>query len=319
MHTATPTRNTHLRKDLEALIAWLAATSKADSLHDKIDRSVPVSHSAMAEALIATLEADKTWHQIPKKRRLRAENLHKIAIKAAESALELGGVYSGKTTKEIIWEGPAFASTSRSSGDSYSRNKWQCRTDANHEIHLDFDGLLAMELNAALLEQSAEEGLPVIALYREKRRPHVYQAIWAQKGAGKGITSVDGWIAHDPARSLMCHSTISASDATKGLIKKTNVTLEEHRHQEALREASPRQERRARLIAKICGNIHATIGDAQKLGYCNAGITAFRQLHGIGDTASLPMLLESGNPLAIKLALYLARRTAANKKSKANF
>lgn len=313
MLTTTPTRNTNLRKDLEALIAWLAATNKADSLHDQLDGTKPVSYSAVADASTVALHAKKAWHQIPRKRRLRAENLHKIVVKTVESAFELGGYYSGETTNEIIWEGPASASTIRRSGDSYRRNKWQCRTDANHEIHLDYDGLLAMEHNAALLEQSTEEGLPIIALYRLKRRPHVYQAVWAQKGTGKAITAVSGWIAYDSARNLMCHSTISAADARKGLIAKIEVTIEEHRHQEALREVSPKMERRARLIAKLCGKIHATITDARKLGYCDPGIMAFRRVHGFGSSVSLPELVETGNPLAIKLALYLARRVARNK------
>ena len=315
MQTAKTTRNTHLRKDLEALIAWLTATNKADSLNDQLDLDRPVSYSAVADALTVALQAAKAWQQIPRKRRLRAENLHKIVLKTAESAFELGGYYSGQTTRSIIWKGPPAAKTVRDTGERYCKSEWWCRTDATHTLDLDFDGVLAMERYAELLDQSAAEGLPIIALYRLKRRPHVYQVVWAQQGKGKTIKSVSGWIAYDPARNLMYHSTISAGDAWKGLMEKIIVMIEERRHQGALRELSPRMERRVRLISNLCGKIHATIADARKLGYCNPGITAFRRVHGFGSSASLPELVETGNPLAIKLALYLARRVARNSPS----
>ena len=312
MHTTATTRNTPLRKDLEALIAWLTATNKADSLHDKLDRAKPDSYSAVADALFVALHAKKAWHQIPRKRRLRAENLHKTVLKTAESAFELGGSYSGETSRKINWEGPPAARTVRDKGERYCGSEWWCRTNATHTLDLDFDGVLAMERNAELLDQSAAEGLPIIALYRLKRRPHVYQAIWAQKGKGKTISTVNGWIAYDPTRNLMYHSTISAAYVWDKLVANIERMIEEHRHQEALSEVSPKMERRARLISKLCGEMYATIADARKLGYCHPGITAFRRLHGIGDSVSLPELVKSGNPLAIKLALYLARRVARN-------
>lgn len=317
--STAPTKHTHLRNDLEALTTWLIANKEADSLHDKIDRDNPTSYSAAAEALTAEIKAKKTWLQIPQKRRLRAERLYEIAIKNAVTALALGGLYSGKTTKEIMWSGLASASTIRNSGDSYSRNKWQHRTDANHRIYLDLDGLLAMEHNVDLLEQSTKEGLPVIALYKLKKIPHVYKAIWVKQGTGKTIADVFGWIAYDPVSQWLYHSTISSADASKGLRAKIESALEEERHKQALLEATPKMERKARLITKLCGKIHATTEDAHKLGYCDAGIKAFRKSHRIGKSASLPELIDTGNPLAIKLALYLARQVTRDNAKKAKF
>jgi hypothetical protein len=317
--STAPTTHTHLRNDLEALTTWLTANKKADSLHAKIDCHNPTSYSAAAEALTADIKAEKAWLQIPRKRRFRAEHLYGIALKNAITALALGGLYSGKTTEEIIWSGLASASTTRNSGDSYSRNKWQHRTDANHRIYLDLDGLLAMEHNVELLKQSAEEGLLVIALYKLKKIPHVYKAVWVKQGTGKTIVDESGWIAYDPVRQCMYHSTISSADASKALTAKVEAALEEERHKQALLEATPKMERRARLVAKLCGKIHATTEDAHKLGYCDAGIKAFRKSHRIGKSASLPELIETGNPLAIKLALYLARQVTRDKSKKSNF
>lgn len=313
MHTATTTRKTNLRKDLEALTVWLTASDNADYCHDNLDRDKPASYEAMAEALTLALQAKKIWYRIPRKRRLRAENLYGIVQKSANDAFALGGCYSGETTRKIIWEAPPAARTVRNSGKPYSSRERWCRTDATHILDLNFEGVLAMERNAELLDQSAAEGLPIIALYRLKRRPHVYQAVWAQKGKGKTISAVSGWIAYDPERKLMYHTTISAAYVWDRLIANIEGMIEDQRHQEALREMSPKIERRARLISKLCGKIHATIADARKLGYCDPGITAFRRAHGIGASASLPELVETGNPLAIKLALYLARRATRDK------
>jgi hypothetical protein len=43
--------------------------------------------------------------------------------------------------------------------------------------------------------------------------------------------------------------------------------------------------RRARLVARLCDGIAATITDAKSLGYCEPGIRQFQARHGIGDVA----------------------------------
>lgn len=69
-------------------------------------------------------------------------------------------------------------------------------------------------------------------------------------------------------------------------------------------------ERRARLVARLCGNVRATIADARALGYCLPGIQAFQERHGIGDEATLPELVRTGDPSAVRLALSVARKVA---------
>lgn len=217
MQTATPAKKTNLSNDLQALVEWLNATDEVEFLRYKIDPNVPASYSATAEALTCALEAKRKWSQIPKKRRIRAESLHDIVQESVRAALDLGGFYSGETTEQIIWEAPVSAYTSQSRGKSYSKNIQWHRTDATHVIHLDVNGLLAMEHNHELLIRSAAEGMPIIALYRPKKRHHDYHAIWVEKYKGKSIRHVSGWVAYDPTSDKISHSTISATQASNGL------------------------------------------------------------------------------------------------------
>ena len=61
----------------------------------------------------------------------------------------------------------------------------------------------------------------------------------------------------------------------------------------------------------------ATIADARAMGYCEPGIESFQAKHGIGDSASLPALVRTGNPDAIRLALKLARRVSVKAQKQA--
>ena len=118
MKTAKNTRSKHLKNDLQALITWIVADVKAAALHHELERKGWDTNPEYDKASREQIEAQKAWYAIPRKRRLRAQNLLDIARKNAETAFKLGGVYSGKTTEEIIWEGPSSASTIRRSGDS---------------------------------------------------------------------------------------------------------------------------------------------------------------------------------------------------------
>ena len=148
MNTAKPTRKSHLKNDLEALIAWINATCKADSLNRQLDRSKPCSYAAMADALTVAIAAQKTWQKIPLRRRRRAQALHDLVIRSADSALQFGGSYSGNTAKQIRWGETPYAFTSRSPGERYCKRKWWRRTDACHIVEISVSGTLAMERNA---------------------------------------------------------------------------------------------------------------------------------------------------------------------------
>lgn len=60
-------------------------------------------------------------------------------------------------------------------------------------------------------------------------------------------------------------------------------------------------------MARLCNGAHATLADAKSLGYCEPGIRAFQTRHGIGDAATLPELVRTGDPSAVRLALKIAR------------
>jgi hypothetical protein len=118
----------------------------------------------------------------------------------------------------------------------------------------------------------------------------------------------------DATHATCYHSEYSAEHARAGLAKKRAIEKARTAYELARTEAHAaaaaahkKQERRATLIARLCGGISATIGDAKKLGYCSPGIAAFQSRHGLGDTVPLPELIKTGNASAVALALKLAR------------
>jgi hypothetical protein len=111
-----------------------------------------------------------------------------------------------------------------------------------------------------------------------------------------------GWIVGNAA--VCYHSTNSREHAQAGFAKKHAAHLAELRQ----RRLSDKQARRVRLIARLCGGITATLADAKGLGFCEPGIRAFQDRHGIGNSATLPELIRTGDPSATRLALSLARK-----------
>lgn len=66
-------------------------------------------------------------------------------------------------------------------------------------------------------------------------------------------------------------------------------------------------------FSRLCCNVFATVKDAKNHGYCEPGIRAFQDAHGISDSASLPQLVRTGNAFAIRLALSIARKIGASR------
>ena len=276
----------------------------------------PVTLSRAKQARQAKERAREAFQSIPKPRRELAEHVHKTALEIALGvARKMGVNYSGDTSHEA-WFGPgATAYTTTYQGEQYSRsckysktNATHCiqLTNATHCIQLDPARAHALVESDRLRELSHRDGLPLIALDDDGK------AAWVVT-KGKRISAEHGWIIGD---DVCCyHSTKSREHAVGGHARKRaeiDRRNAEAAERERLRKASPeyKAERRARLMARLCGSLTATIADAKSCGYCDPGIAEFQRRHGIGDTATLPELVRTGNSLAVSLALKLARQAA---------
>jgi hypothetical protein len=298
----TPTIKTQTA-DLTAFIALKNAEKTAnDSATRALDLiriaaidDAPVAASKAAQARSEAISAQRAWMKTPPARRA-------LAAKSAGSMKDLldaffqgyCGEYSGDTLHLMSWWTHAFARTTVSRGEAYSRSSKYWKTNATHEITLDPAGVPYLVANPAIASVSLSEDMPLIALYPDGR------AVWIT-ASGKRIDSQDGWIAAQSG--MIYHSTVSLDHAKKGLQRKIDAAAKQAREDAHNRKI----ERRARLVARLCGGAVATISDARRMGYCEPGIKAFQSRHGIGDAASLPDLVRSGNPLAAKLAVTLAR------------
>ena len=300
------TKVNDLRTVLVLRNAEEAKKERKASLNQAIDGSSPDQVAkAFASLLAARTEfdaAEKNFAALPKPRRELAAATYDHARNLILSAVRImGGIYSGDTTMKVsisLTETPS-ASTHLSYGDKYSRSYRYSRTDAVHQVTLDLDGAvgLANPANASLIGDSANEGLPLIALYRDGR------AVW-MASKGKRITAESGWIAYNAEARCCYHSPTSLSHAEQGLRRKVGII---RKQQEGV-AASHKAQRRIALIARLCNGATATLADAQALGYCAMGIKAFQDRFGIGDTASLPELMKTGDPSAVRLAYHLAKR-----------
>jgi hypothetical protein len=247
---------------------------------------------AAAAAIVATL---------PKVRREAAKDLHAAAqAHARELARRLGGSYSGETSIEAQWGEKACARTTTAEGREYSRSCRYRKTDAKHLIILSPDTAPCLMQSERIRNASAAEGLPLIAL------TPAGECTWV-RARGKTILDESGWIAYAPDFGGICyHSTQSWAHAAAGLEKK--VAKLDAAEQAAAE--SRKTTRRLQLIARLCRNAVATVDDARSLGYCSPGIAAFQARHGIGDRATLPELMATGDAAAQRLALCLARQVS---------
>lgn len=270
----------------------------------------PVTLSRAAAMRRAWEAAKEAFARLPKTRRETAEHVAKTALEIGQQAArKMGARYSGETTCSATFGEQAYAGSYTSPGDAYGGKKARkyFKTDASHIVRLDPARVHALVESVRLRELSARDGLPLIALDSDGA------CIWV-KSSGKQITSQPGWIIGDD--HVCFHSTKSREDAVKGYTKKRAAWDAERLAQEErekARKTSPayKAERRARLVARLCGGITATIEDARALGYCTPGIEAFQRQHGVGDIATLPQLVKTGNPSAVALALKIARKVKA--------
>jgi hypothetical protein len=241
---------------------------------------------------------------IPAPRRNRATDIVAAAERVGMDAARAGGSYSGQMTYSVAWGDAADAHTETSRGDQYSRSCTYRRTDAEHVVTLDPAGVALLVEQETLRNLSAGDGLPLIALYPDQ------SAVWVRL-KNKAVVAERGWIV---GNGQVCyHSTRSLAHARAGFERKNAAHLAMLRE----RRLSNKHARRARLIARLCGNATATLADARALGYCQPGIEAFQARYGIGNEAPLPALVRTGDPAATRLALALARRIATSSTSNA--
>lgn len=294
------TKHKTTTKDIIRLLA-LADAAKADAgqrrgLNAAIDATTGQLH-ALEKAIAANAArtaAMEDVKRIPAPRRTIAANIIATAERIAQAVAELGGDYSGNTRHLVVWGQFATASTATGSGEQYSRSCTYKKTDADHIVTLDPAGVTLLVEDQTLRAASARDGLHLIALYPDGR------ATWV-KTKGKAIISENGWIVGGAA--VCYHSTASLEHAKQGLARKLAAMEKEAR----ARRLTQREERRAALVARLCNGVSATLADALKLGYCVPGIRAFQGKHCIGDEATLPQLIRTGEPSAVRLALTIAR------------
>jgi len=271
-----------------------------DALDTGRDCQAPLERAIAARA--AQGEEKAAWQRIPNARKEQARKLIATAEELGRNAARaLGGAYSGETRYWVNWGEQACASTATGQGTSYSRSCSYKKIDADHIVTLDSAGVPLLVQQSRLQQLSITDGLHLIALYPDN------SAVWVKsKGRssqhGSPIVSEQGWVIGND--TVCFHSVKSKDHAQKGFEKKWQAHMAELK---ALRKSN-KDNRRARLVVRLCHTVKATLADAKERGYCEPGIREFQTRYGIGDTATLPELVHSGNPAAVSLALSIARK-----------
>jgi len=312
----TTTKLADLRTALNAAAAAECAAYAQSVLNDRISllMASPEDLTATMTELRASKLAAAAFAALPKGRRAAAS----AAKEAAENygyraAKRCGSEYSGDTTHLVNWGLKTAAETVLTEGGRYSgKARKYSKTNARHTITLTAGDVIGLTdpLNSNIVAVSAQDGLPLVALHSDGRCSWVVSK-------RKKIGLQHGWIAYDPQfRGVCYHSTSSMNAAKAGLAVKLRSRHQYEETLEASRRAyrfSPagKAARRAALVASRCAGITATIADARALGFCAAGIAAFQSKHGIGDTASLPQLVATGDRDAVRLALTIASKLAS--------
>lgn len=307
-------KNETIVKDVTARIALDSASKDVDGKREELNRMVGSSVYSekqvryQVDDLFAARRREEAaatgWKKIPLARRQQARSIADAAFAYAKGLLFHGGDYSGYVVRVCRWGALPSASTSVSRGEAYSKTCKFRKNDVTHTIVIAPDGVVRLMAEPHIRELSILEGLPLIALYDDD------SAVWI-RCRNKAIYNEKGWIVCD---GDMCfHSTVSREHAVKGLARK----IAAHKRAEAKLIKEKTTARRARLVARLCEGVTASIKDAKRLSYCDPGIAAFQARYGIGDEATLPDLVRTGNPQAVALALDVARRfITKNKKSK---
>ena len=261
------------------------------------------SHTALDEyagRLKACIEAEEAWKARDSKSRAWAEQHVKTLTEFVRNQIRHETALQRSGTVEFVVEWTTasrpYAQTLSSVGEQYSRRCTYRKTDATHIVRLSHEW--AAEWNQADAEASWRDGIALVGLKANR------EACWLEI-KGRQLTVTQGWFVVEGGMSY--HSKESLDHAQKGLAKKVAVLQRELKERENYRKT----QRRVSLVARLCNGIKATIADAKELGFCDVGIQQFKNRFGIGDSATLPELVKTGDPSATRLAFHLARRAIA--------
>jgi len=285
-----------LKKAIDAGMKTYAAGPNA--ARDSWQTETAQEAAGIMAAHLAARTAEGAFHKLALPRREEARATMATAESWGEIAVGLGGDYSGSVSSLVGWGDHAAAETRTSWGEQYSRKCTYRKTDAVHRVTLCASGAVALRSLPEIAELSRWENLPLISLDGSSGA-----AVWVV-AKNKSLHAVSGWVAWSGDRKTIFHSTESREHASRGLAKKLVVAKKEA----ILSAQKSKIERRARLVARICGGLVATVADAKRLGYCEPGILAFQNSTGFGDAVALPDLIKSGNASAVALALSIARK-----------
>lgn len=272
------------------------------------------SHTALDEyagRLKTCIEAEEAWKAKESKSRAWAEQQVQSIVNFVRRQIQHEAALqrSGSVEFVIEWTTAArpYTQTLSSSGEQYSRRCTYRKTDATHIVRLSHEW--AAEWNQADADASMRDGIALVGLKADR------QACWLTI-KNRSLHLTEGWFVVDGANSY--HSKESLEHAQKGLAKKV-AAWQKHLAQEAERRAEGRKkideynkaQRRMSLVARFGDGLKATIADAKELGFCDVGIQQFQNRFGIGNSATLPELVRTGDPSATRLAFHIARKAIA--------
>jgi hypothetical protein len=279
--------------------------AELDSVLNSTDKTCTTLNTLVNNYLVSKKTVDQmklSWKKIPAKRKSLADMTVNEALDIGKTAARMGSNYSGDVSYRCnIKNAAATAYTLTDEGEQYSRSCKYHKTNASHVVNLDVNTISYLVEQRNVRRLSVLEGLHLISLNPDG------SCVWVECKA-KQIVAVNGWIVWND--TLCYHSTKSVEDAQKGLDRKIRAFEKE----EIERKKHIKESRRARLVAKLCKNVTATITDAKSMGYCDPGIRGFQQRFGIGDSATLNELLNTKDPYAVNLVLKVARKIKKTKK-----
>lgn len=314
-------------KKQKTVLGKLLAFERADKRMKELDllavaRRVPLCEKqaefkqAAWEEACRIVQARDTiasdWQSVRKSDRDVAEQLKSDVMAWLNRAVKLGGEYSGHTAYVYGIGETTNAVTKTYDGDRYSRNCKFKKTNAEHHVSATIeDAVHLLKLPSDVLYASLRDGLPLIGATNKG------SVIWVKR-VNKSIVSEEGYITYGTTTKgeYIVYHAQSKKQADKGL--KLKLQKENDREAEVARIVAShkeqarnqgRERRRARLLGRLAG-VEATIEDARRLHFCEAGIRSFQARFGIGDRAGLHQLVETGDPSAIRLAVEIARRAS---------
>lgn len=266
----------------------------------KTEAEMHVAYNDYSGKMAACIKAEEAWKQKDRASRLWAEQQVKTLTDFVRHQIRYSTALQRSGSVEFVVEWTTasrpYAQTLSSAGEQYSRRCTYRKTDATHIVRLSPEW--AAEWTQVDADASMRDGIALVGLKTDR------QACWISI-KNRSIHITQGWFVVEDNMSY--HSEVSLEHAQKGLAKKIAALKKELQEARDYRKT----QRRIRLVARLCNGIKATIADARELGFCNPGIEQFKNRFGIGDEATLPELVKTGDPSATRLAFHLARKAIA--------